>query len=205
MHQTFVAICLSKSKLTVTIRWWRALAVNQHMQAEAHLVYDRPYFVAMYDDWLRHRAVWRRYATPAAMVMIVAGAAMSIQFRPQWLVGFVIAAIGLYELASSLTHRGRWINERISTVRDDKTVDLTFDDDSLISNSPNGSGTMRLAGFRGFATGTNGFFLIPDTGVSIYVPRTAISPADMYDDLVEQISDLVNRPPTLESAVETTG
>lgn len=107
------------------------------MQAEAHVIYDRAYFVAMYDDWLQHRAVWRRYATPAAVLMIMAGAAISMQFHGQWPVGLVIAVIGTYELVSAVTHRRRWINQRMSDVRDDKTVDLTFDGDSLISRSSN--------------------------------------------------------------------
>lgn len=172
-----------------------ALAGNSDMQATAHVVYDRRYFVAMYDDWLQHRAVWRRYATAAATIMIIAGVAISLQFQRQWFVGLLIIAIGVCELVSALTHRTRWINERLSSVRDDKTVDLTFTGDSLISSSSNASGTMRIGGFRGFAPGTNGFFLIPDTGISLYVPRAAISPVDEYDNLVESLKDLVDKPP----------
>jgi len=83
----------------------------------------------MYDDWLRHRAVWRRYATPASLMMVIRGASISLQFQQEWLVGFVIGSVGVFEIIASLTHRRQWINERISDVRDDKTVDLTFDVD----------------------------------------------------------------------------
>ena len=175
------------------------------MNAEAHVVYDRPYFVAMYDDWLRHRAVWRRYATPAALIMVVAGFTMSLQFPRQWPAGAVIGAIGVFELVLSLTHRKRWINERISDVRDDKSVDLTFNGDSLISSSSNGSGSMRIGGFRGFAQGANGFFLIPDTGISLYVPRAAISPADAYEVLVKLLPEMVDKSPALEPDAEPDG
>ena len=149
----------------------------------------------MYDDWFRHRAVWRRFVTPAAIVMALGGAAMSLQFQRQWLVGFVISALGVYELVSSLTHRRRWIDERMSDVRDEKAVSLSFNGETLASTSPNGSGTMRIGGFRGFAQGASGFFLIPDTGISLYVPRAAISPADAYDELVQTLPDLVDKPP----------
>lgn len=165
------------------------------MRAEAHVVYDRSYFVAMYDDWLRHRAVWRKYATPAALLMVAVGAAMSFRFQEQWLVGLVFAAIGVVELVSSLTHRRRWIDARLSGVRGDKTVDLSFDGDILASSSPNGTAELRIGGFRGFASGTNGFFLIPETGVSLYVPRSAISPAAAYDELIKSLPDLVDKPP----------
>ena len=47
---------------------------------------------------------------------------------------------------------------------------------------------MQLAGFTGFKPGSNGFFIIPDTGVSIYVPRATIDPTDSYSELVELLS-----------------
>jgi hypothetical protein len=91
------------------------------------------------------------------------------------------------------THKRRWVNARVSTTGDDKSVDLAFDSDSFTSTSTNGSATMRLAGFVGFTPASQGFFLIPDTGVSIYVPRATIDPSDSYSALVELLASNIGR------------
>jgi len=44
----------------------------------------------------------------------------------------------------------------------------------------------------GFTRGSNGFFLIPDTGISLYIPRTAIGPAAAYDTLMLVLPLAVN-------------
>ena len=80
---------------------------------------------------------------------------------------------------------------RVSTVWNDKAVDLRFDADSLTSSSKNGSSTMRLAGFVGFTLASKGFFLIPNTGVSIYVPRAIIDPSDSYSLLIELLASTI--------------
>lgn len=161
------------------------------MLATAHVVYDEHYFAALYDDWLQHRSVWRRYAIYFAVAMLAAGIGMVIIHRQHWLVGAVIAAFGAYETVSAITHRRRWLNERLLLARHDKTADLSFDETSVASTSANGTSTMLVSRFMGFAAATNGFFLIPDTGISLYVPRAAVEPADAYEELVSMLSSAV--------------
>lgn len=163
------------------------------MLATAHIVYDRQYFEMLYDDWLQHRSVWRRYAIYASLALLAAGVMMAVAFPRHWLVGAVFAMFGVYETISALTHRRRWISERLLLARADKTVDLTFDDTSVASVSANGKSTMLISRFVGFATGTNGFFLIPDTGISLYVPRPAVEPASVYDTLVLRLCSAVEK------------
>ncbi|MEI7700721.1 MAG: hypothetical protein WCK86_13060 [Planctomycetia bacterium] len=161
------------------------LAFNQfHMLATAHIVYDRQYFEMLYDDWLQHRSVWRRYAVYASFALLAAGVMMAVASPRHWLVGAVFAMFGVYETISALTYRRRWIGERLLLARADKTVDLTFDETSVASASANGKSTMLISGFVGFVAGTKGFFLIPDTGIFLYVPRPAVEPASVYDTLV---------------------
>ncbi|MFO0978388.1 MAG: hypothetical protein U0996_18425 [Planctomycetaceae bacterium] len=157
------------------------------MLATAHIVYDRQYFEMLYDDWLQHRSVWRRYAIYASLALLAAGVMMGVAFPRHWLVGAVFAMFGVYETISALTHRRRWISERLLLARVDKAVDLTFDETSVASASANGTSTMLISRFVGFATGTNGFFLIPDTGISLYVPRPAVEPASVYETLVHSL------------------
>lgn len=161
------------------------------MISTAHITFDRGYFELQYDDWLRHRSRIRKYEIWFAIALTLFGLAMAMTLRHQWLVGALFVLGGIYEFVMAATHKRRWVNARVSAVRDDKSVDLQFDTDSLTSTSANGTGTMRLAGFTGFTPASNGFFLIPDTGVSIYIPRATIDPPDSYSALTELLSSTI--------------
>jgi hypothetical protein len=164
------------------------------MIATAHIVFDRVYFELQYDEWLRHRSRFTKYEIWFATALTLFGLVLAIAFPHQRLVGALFASAGLYEFVMAATHKRRWVNARVSNVSGDKSVDLEFDTDSLTSTSPNGTGTMRLAGFAGFTPASQGFFLIPDSGVSIYVPRATIDPSDSYSALIEMLSSAIVRP-----------
>ena len=166
------------------------------MIATAHVIFDRSYFELQYDEWLRHRSRFKKYEIWFAVSLFLFGLVMAVAFQHQWLVGAMFASAGIYELVMSATHKRRWVNTRVSTVRDDKSVDLEFDTDSLTSVSVNGTGTIRLSGFTGFTPASHGFFLIPDTGVSLYVPRATIDPSVSYSALMELLSSTVGRTDT---------
>lgn len=163
------------------------------MIATAHVTFDRSYFELQYDDWLRHRSRFKKYEIWFALALITFGVVMVLTFRHQWLVGALFVSAGVYEFMMAATHKRRWVNARVSTVHDDKSVDLQFDSDSLTSMSKNGTGTMRLAAFTGFTPASHGFFLVPDTGVSIYVPRATIDPDDSYSALIELLTSSVGQ------------
>ena len=162
------------------------------MIATAHVTFDRSYFELQYDEWLHHRSRFKRYETWFAFALALFGVAMTVAFRDQWLVGALFTSAGLYEFVMAATHKRRWVDARVATVRGDKSVDLQFDSDTLTSTSKNGSATMRLSGFTGFTKASKGFFLIPDTGVSIYVPRTTIDPSDSYSSLIEMLGSKID-------------
>lgn len=155
------------------------------MIATAHVTFDRSYFELQYDEWLHHRSRFKRYEIWFAIALTSFGVTMAITFRDHWLVGALFASAGVYEFVMAATHRRRWVNARVATVRGDKSADLQFDADSLTSTSANGSAKMCLSGFIGFTAASKGFFLVPDTGVSIYVPRATIDPSDSYSSLIE--------------------
>ena len=163
------------------------------MIATAHVTFDRSYFELQYDEWLRHRSRFKKYEIWFAVALTLFSVAMALTFQHQWLVGALFASAGIYEFAMAATHKCRWVNARTSTIRTDKSVDLEFDTDSLTSTSANDTGTMRLDGFTEFKPASHGFFLIPDTGVSLYIPRATIEPDDSYSALIELLSSSVGR------------
>lgn len=163
------------------------------MIATAHISMDRAYFELHYDESLRHRSKLKKYEVWFAVALIVFGLVLAVLYAEQWLVGALFASAGVYEFAKAATDKRRWVRARVATVSDGKTVELEFDGDTLTSASPLGTATMRLEAFAEFVPASHGFFLVPDTGVSLYVPRASIHPADGYPALLESLSRTVAR------------
>lgn len=163
------------------------------MIATAHVTFDRNYFELQYDEWLQHRSRFKKYEIWFAVILFLFGLVLALTFWHQWLVGALFAAAGLYEFVMAATHKRRWVYARVSTVRDHKSVDLEFDTDSLTSTSEHGSGMMLFSGFTGFTIASHGFFLIPDTGVTLYVPRATIKPDDSYATLIDLLRTTVGQ------------
>lgn len=162
------------------------------MIATAHVNFDRDYFELQYDEWLRHRSKYKRYEIWFALALLLFGLALAVTFPDNWLVGGLFVCVGVYEFAMAATHRRRWVGARISSVREGKAVDLAFGTDFLTSTSTNGTATTRLTGFAGFTPASEGFFLIPENGLSIYIPRAAVEPGDSYSTLVELLASSIN-------------
>jgi hypothetical protein len=161
------------------------------MIATARIAFDRGYFETNYDDALVHRLKWRRYAIWVSAFLVLFGVVMALAFTQQWMVGGLFVAAGLYEFATAATHRRRWINARLATTHEDKTVCIAFYDTKMTTESPLGSSTILYSGFDDFTAGSNGFFLVPNTGVSIYVPRDKLNDPAAYQQLVKLIAPQV--------------
>lgn len=167
---------------------------DPNMLATARIHFDRDYFETQYDDWLAYRARWRKYEVWFALALTLFGVTLAVAFRNQWVGGAVFTCLGVYELAMAVTHRRRWVNARLSSVRDGKLVDVKFSGNVMTTTSPNGTATMKLSAFSGFTPAANGFFLVPDTGVSIYIPRAAVTPPTAYETVIDLLNSVVKKP-----------
>ncbi|WP_372717033.1 YcxB family protein [Novipirellula sp.] len=145
------------------------------MNAVATINYDREYFEYFYTSWLTYRSRWRRFAIPVAIVFVaLAVTALFLpDLHPAVSYGvFVVAVLNLFDAA---THRFRWVRQRLASVAVDKTAELTFTVDKIRIITPNSDGTLTYNAFGQVSVTSNGIFLVPDSGVSIYVPRTAFA------------------------------
>ena len=146
---------------------------------------DRHYYAAFYTAWIGYRSRWRRFAIPIAVLfLLVALIALIFVSRYRIAVG-VLFVIALFNAIDAVSHRRRWICDRLKIQSREKHVDLVFGDDQMTITTPNSNGTMRYTAFTTVTVAPTGIFLVPDTGVSIFVPRAAFSSDHDYD----QVSD----------------
>ena len=161
------------------------------MNAVASISYDRKYFDAFYANWIAYRSRWRRFAIPFAVIFFVVTAIALLllpSHRPIAGGFFVVAILNLIDAS---THRLRWVRQRLASVAVDKTAELTFTDDKIQISTPNSEGTMTYDGFGVVSIKPDGIFLVPDTGVSIFVPRTSFADPEAFGGVCSKLAEHV--------------
>jgi len=159
------------------------------MNTAAAFDVNRQYFATYYSTWIKHRSRWRRFAIPIAVLFLLATVIAAIllpQHRP-----FTIAllVITIFNAMDACSHRWRWIHERLKTQSREKHIDLVFNDDDVAIKTPNSNGTMRYTAFTDVTVAPGGMFLVPDTGVSIFVPCTAFDSDDDYRRVATNVTE----------------
>lgn len=155
------------------------------MIATARVKLDYYYFDQQYDDWLHHRAKYKPYEPWFYSLFTIVGIAICFLYLSKPYIGGLIALYGGSQLITSLTSKRRWIRARLHSIDDKKIVDMEFDNERIVSRSTNGSSELLYSAFTAFTLGSNGIFLVPDNGVSIYIPKATLEPENAYDDLVD--------------------
>lgn len=161
------------------------------MNAAASIKCDRQYFNAFYANWIAHRSRWRRLAIPVAITFF-AMAVVALFLLPSLriiAVGIVVAAI--INLVDALTYKWRWVRRRLASFAGEKTADFTFTDDAVKISSPRSEGTIAYNGFGVIVIAPDGIFLAPDSGVSLFVPRSSFVEPDAFGDVFVKLAEHV--------------
>ena len=172
------------------------------MIATAHVRYDSDYFEELYAQTVGYRLRLRKFAVQFATALLLFGIALAICFPPHWIVGSIFAVAGCYELAAALTHKSRWVKRRLSSSQVGQIVDFTFETDEVLTNSRNATASIRYSVFDEFTEAATGFFLIPGSGVAIYIPRNSIDPPNRYASLLELLRTRISPTDNLGVAPE---
>ena len=79
----------------------------------------------------------------------------------------------------------------MASVAVDKSATLTFTDDKIEISTANGDGTMAYDGFDVVSITPGGIFLVPDSGVSIFVPHESFVDADTFTMVCSKLAEHV--------------
>ena len=161
------------------------------MNAVASINYDRQYFDAFYKNWIAYRSRWRRYAIHFAAIFIAVTAVALWVFPSHRPIAGGLFFVAILNLIDASTHKLRWVRQRLSSVAVDKTAELTFTDDRIQITTPNSEGTIAYDGFGVVSITPNGIFLVPDTGVSIFVPQTSFASPDEFRNVCSKLAEHV--------------
>jgi hypothetical protein len=153
----------------------------------AEFTLTEDYYREVYDQWYRHVCRWRKWQAPLAVT-----AALTV--IPVWLVGLhiisaLVAAFAFTEFVDSLAHRRRWLRERFKSIRLGESVSIRFLAEGIDITGPFSSATWAWKGINSCSVTSRGVFLRPDTGVSMYIPKSAVTPPEAFQHIVTLVTD----------------
>ena len=147
------------------------------MIAQSMVAFDREYYAKYYSDWMRSRSKFRRFAVPLGFLIVVVGVVVFIRFTEQRFLGAAVIGFGVFHLFDALTFRSRWIKKRLNS-GGSREGRFEFYDDRVHIRSDSSEGHFLLSGFIDTTPSENGIFLIPQKGLSFYIPWSSIEPRE---------------------------
>jgi hypothetical protein len=96
--------------------------------------------------------------------------------------GSGIIGLGAFSLIDSLTYRSRWIKQRLQA-GGSTSGQFEFHEDRIHIRTDSSEGHFLLSGFIDANPGQNGIFLIPQKGLSFYIPWSSIEPSESLPEV----------------------
>ena len=159
--------------------------VESHLDVTAEEIMDRDYFVAVYNDWLCHRSKWRKHLPTLALLLIASGVIALLVHPYLRIFAVTLTLMGCFYSIDAITYRHRWLKARLRDLSPGKTMHVRFGDDELHIQTPNSSSNVKFKAFSKVVGTPSGVFLIPQTGVSIYLRRSAFQPKESFPEVID--------------------
>lgn len=165
------------------------------MNARASIQLDQQYYESAYDDWLRHRSVYRRHQRMVGVFIAALGGTLLCLSALKG-VPMVLLAIGAWEVLSAPFHRRKWVSARLQDRRTGGTVDLTFTNDGIEHRGPLAEGKLVWTGLKSCTETPRGIVFHPQEGIQLYVPKAAIHPSEAVTEILQLAQNAEARPAT---------
>lgn len=164
------------------------------MNVVATFIIDREYYDTFYTNWLAYRSRWRRQAPAAAITLATIPMAIMLLFPGHWLVVVGFLGLALANAIDIATYRMRWLKKRMEHISPGKTAEVVFDDNGIHLSTSHNDGNMKYAAFVDATLTPNGIFLVPDNGLSIFMPRAAFSSSEDFNSVSTRIAGAMSSP-----------
>ncbi len=156
------------------------------------LILNHQHYAAHYDAWLKYRSRWRRFATPLAVAWLAVSGAGVIWLPRAPVFTAVLLLSAVVNAVDTLTYRTRWIRKQVSRQSPGKRVEYVFDNDEVTIVTPDSNGTVKYRAFKDVVATPAGMFLVPETGISMFIPRGVFRTVDEYHHVSSMIAARVS-------------
>lgn len=156
------------------------------MIASARFEMDEEYFRESYGEWLRYGSKVRKWQPWLGMFSVGLGIGLHLfdaKFRS---IAFVLVVFGLIQVLENYFYRRNYLNARVDARRKNEKheISMEFDAEGIFQNGPTSTGKMKWAGVKGVRETPRGISLAIGDGMSIYIPKAAITPSTAIPEII---------------------
>ena len=159
------------------------------MKIEVAFILSKAYYQEVYEEWLRFRSKGKRWQLQVGLLLFGVAFLLAMMCGPRladlWLIPFCFVLAGVYEIGSFFYTRRHWLQSRQESRLVNQQVILTFEPQAITHNGPFAQGQLLWTGIREVKETARGLFLIPESGISIYLPKTAFLSPEQFQTLLQ--------------------
>jgi hypothetical protein len=159
------------------------------MKIEVELTLSQAYYQEVYQEWVISRSKYRRWQVHVGLLLCCLALLFTLlsgaRLKEFWFFPLFFIVAGACEIGSFYYSSRQWLRSRVDSRLLDQQVALTFEPHVIHHTGPFSQGELRWEGIQHIQETTKGLFLIPQNGVSIYLPKSAFhSPVQVQEILV---------------------
>lgn len=127
------------------------------------------------------------------LIIIFVIAMACLEILPQI---FIYIGVFLTFMCTASVHdyfdfRRKWLADRMNSQLLEKTVSLTFTNENILHEGPFTKGEMLWTGFANATKTLDGLLLVPQNGISIYVPKSSFANEKLFEEVWDKLIDVL--------------
>lgn len=159
------------------------------MKIKVNYTMDKSYYLEQYSEWLKFRSVYRKWQDKIGGVS-VSIAVLGLLFVP----GLAHISIGLLGFGGLMlidyyVTKNKWMSARMSSKMTGHSVALLFENDQIQTFGPFSESKIEWRFFQRAIKTDKGLFIIPENGMSIYIPKKSFANPLEMDTIAQKINN----------------
>ncbi|TGL31628.1 hypothetical protein EHQ52_17020 [Leptospira koniambonensis] len=149
------------------------------MEINAKWKFSPDYFEQFWADWILYRSKYRKHVMQFSLGSLFLGISIltiSLLIATKYsFLGLLLLTSGIGSLIWHYFDKNRWFQIMIRESDLDSEILISFTEKGLKTQGKTSNGESTWEGIKDFIIAKNGFFLVLQRGLSIYVPQYALS------------------------------
>lgn len=164
------------------------------MDIEIEIILTPSYYRELYGEWLTFRSKFRKWQVHVGLLLLVPAYVFVEMSGPRikdlWIFPCFFILAGVYEVGSFYYSRWQWLKSRADNRLLNQTITLVFESEVIRHSGPFSHGELKWEGIKHIKETAKGLFLIPENGISIYLPKQAFHSLSQVQKVVERFNQV---------------
>lgn len=166
------------------------------MDINIELKFTEEYYKEAYQEMVKNRLKFRKWQ-PLLIVFHFLSSVLflwyilkNLDLKTYIIIPLIFFFFGLYEFYDYYKIKRNWLKARREEGITDESVTLRFKGDEIEHSGPYAKGVIKWNGFKCIQVTDNGLFLIPQKGISIYLPKYCFSNEDEMKSILNKFKSI---------------